>query len=65
MADLVGIVPCGVYTGRFLACEVKRPGGKPTAAQRAFLDTVKDAGGVGVVVDDVAQLAALLDEMGV
>ena len=39
----------GVYKGRFLAIEVKRPGLKPTADQQAFIDNVNEAGGIGFV----------------
>lgn len=42
--------------GRFLAVEVKRPGGKPTPDQTDFIDRVNSAGGVAFVarsVDDV------------
>jgi len=42
--------------GRFLAVEVKRPGGKLSKPQKAFLDKVNNSGGLGFVaysVDDV------------
>ena len=59
MSDIIGIQPR--YTpfgpsGRFLAIEVKRPGGKPTLEQAAFLATVRKAGGIAFVAtscDDV------------
>jgi hypothetical protein len=56
-ADILGVLP----GGRFLAVEVKRPGGKPTPPQRAFLAAVEAAGGVSTVIRDVAELVALLD----
>jgi hypothetical protein len=61
VSDIIFIAP----GGRFGACEVKRPGEKPTPAQQAFLELVRLAGGVSIVVDDVMQLARLLDELGV
>jgi hypothetical protein len=42
--------------GQFLACEVKRPGGKLTDEQAAFLELVNRRGGLGFMatsVDDV------------
>ena len=59
-SDLIGILP---RSGRLIACEVKRPGGQLTAAQRAFLDAVNAAGGVGIVVEDVKVLARVLDRL--
>lgn len=53
-SDIIG----QTVDGRFLAVEVKRPGGKPTAEQIAFLGRVSRAGGVAFVawsVDDVAR----------
>jgi hypothetical protein len=47
--------------GRALAVEVKRPSGKETPAQRAFLDCVKANGGVAVTarsVDDLLEALA-------
>jgi hypothetical protein len=55
-SDILGILP----GGRFLAVEVKRPGGKVTEVQRWFLDQITAAGGVALVVSDVRQLEELL-----
>ena len=55
-SDIIGILP----GGKFLAVEVKKPGGKLTAAQAAFLDNVRAAGGLGIVVRSVDDLAAAL-----
>jgi hypothetical protein len=49
LADLIGLL---APTGRFLAVEVKRPGEQPTDEQRAFLNRVNDAGGLGIWTDD-------------
>ena len=48
----------GVYKGKFLAIEVKRPGGQLTEHQKYFLDSIKIYGGIGIVaysLDDVIQ----------
>ena len=53
MSDILGILP----GGRFLAVEVKLPGRPVSPEQRAFLELVRAAGGVGLVayrVEDVA-----------
>lgn len=57
-SDILGLLP---PRGRLLALECKRPGGRPTPAQRAFLAAVEAAGGLAMVVDDLAALAAALD----
>ena len=59
----VGFVGCSdiigqTTDGRFLAVEVKRPGGKTTDAQMEFLGRVQRAGGIAFVawsVDDVGK----------
>lgn len=45
VADILGILP----GGRFLAIEVKRPGGKLTQEQALFLSLVNANGGLGFV----------------
>ncbi len=52
VSDLLGILP----GGRFLAVELKSRGGKVTQAQRSFLDHVTAAGGVALVISDLAEL---------
>lgn len=47
--------------GVFVGMEVKRPTGRLTPKQRAFLDRVTAAGGTGVVVRSVADAMAVLD----
>ncbi len=49
------------YRGLFLAVECKRPGEDPTEKQQAFLDAVNRAGGRGVVVRSVEDMAGVLD----
>ena len=50
VSDIIGLLP---PTGRFLAIEVKRPGGKPTQEQQQFIDTINENGGVGFVAQSV------------
>jgi hypothetical protein len=54
-SDLIGIVR---GTGRFVACEVKSEGGRPTQQQLMFLDRVRRSGGLAFIarsVDDVVR----------
>jgi hypothetical protein len=56
-SDVIGVLP----DGRFLAVEVKRPGGgKVSLAQEDFLGRVTRAGGVALVVRSVDDLRAYL-----
>lgn len=53
-SDLIGI-----YKGRFLALEVKKPGGRVTTEQAQFIEYVNRAGGIAGIVyspDDVKKL---------
>lgn len=72
-SDLIGIVRlCDVAAlssiahrtdpGVFLAIEVKRPGEKPTAEQRAFLARVAAMGGVAGWCSSVAGAVAIVHE---
>lgn len=58
VADILGIAPDG--SGRLLAIEVKRPGGRLSPDQRAFIDAVRRFGGVAAVITDVGELDELL-----
>lgn len=49
VADILGVTA----NGRFVAIECKKPGGKVSSEQRAFLDMVQARGGVGIVLDSV------------
>jgi hypothetical protein len=55
---ILGILPScgGNEAGKFLGVEVKRPGNKPTPAQRSFLDRINSFGGVGLCVTSIADL---------
>lgn len=52
-------------SGRFLAIEAKTPGREKTLtpAQHDFLTAIRDAGGVALVISDVADLWRALDEL--
>lgn len=39
--------------GLFIAIETKAPGKRPTPRQQITIDAIRDAGGLGYVVDDV------------
>lgn len=55
MSDIVGILPGG---GQVIAIEAKMPGRNPTDDQVAFMDQIRDNGGIAFVarsVDDVME----------
>lgn len=57
-SDIFGILNQGFAKGRFLAIEVKRPGGRVTQLQQNFIDNVNENGGYAFVaysVDDVIE----------
>ena len=57
MADVIACLPPG---GRYAAFEIKRYGQRATPEQRAFLDSVKKAGGIGEVIYDIKELEKAL-----
>lgn len=57
IADIVG-----VYKGRFVAIEVKAQGKKPSAFQIAYLERVKQCGGIAFVCDDDTQVVQMLEK---
>lgn len=64
-ADLIGIVTSvfdGHRVGRFLALEVKRPGGRPTKDQLIFLRLVQARGGVAAVVSSPTHAVAVVEQ---
>jgi hypothetical protein len=61
ISDILGLIP---PTGRLLAVECKRKGGRLRPAQRAFLENVRKAGGLALVITDVRALAEALDGEG-
>ena len=54
VSDLIGCSP----DGRFLAVEVKRPGGKATPDQIEFLERVKASGGIAVLAYSLEDVLA-------
>ena len=57
VSDILGVLT----DGRFLACECKRPGNKPSPEQAAFLSAVDAASGLALVVHDVRELEKALE----
>lgn len=57
IADIVG-----VYKGRFVAIEVKAKGKKPSLVQKAYLQRVRDCGGIAFVCDDDKKVIRMLEE---
>lgn len=62
VSDILGILP---PSGRLLAVECKRPGRHATAEQDAFLDIVRQCGGVAVCVRGIDELEQALLAAGV
>lgn len=60
MSDILGVLP----EGRFLACEVKKPGGRLRPEQASFLDRVAELGGVALCVSSVEELQEDLKSLG-
>lgn len=56
-ADILGVL----RGGRFLAIEVKRPGGRQSPAQKVFQATVEKQGGLYVLAFSVAEAVAAVD----
>lgn len=56
-SDLIGIGP----GGRFLAIEVKRPGGRRADDQRGFIDLVRRYGGIAGFAESVDDALDLID----
>lgn len=66
-SDLIGWRPLliraehvGHTLALFAACEVKRPGGRPTPAQNDFLAAVRAAGGVAGIAHSVEEALSLI-----
>ncbi len=59
VADLIGVLP----GGKFLAVETKTAAGKLSPEQAAFLDNIRAAGGVAVVIRSLDEMVTLLDDL--
>ena len=51
----------GCYKGRFLAIEVKTPGGRTSPEQERFLANVNDAGGIAFVAHSIYDVIEKLE----
>lgn len=63
IAGIPDIIGC--YRGRFVAFEVKRPGGKATKLQAYTMMKIREAGGVTSLIysaDDACQIIDRIDE---
>ena len=58
VADILGITE----EGRFIALEVKRPGGRASADQSNYLSRIKAFGGIAAVVTSVEEVVKVLEE---
>ena len=56
IADIIG-----VYHGRFLAIEVKKPGGRVSPDQKKFIDTINAEGGIAFVAYSVEEVIEKLN----
>lgn len=56
--DVIGML----RDGRFFAVEVKRPGGKPSTEQAAFVERVNEHGGLACVAYSVHDVERLLSD---
>src|SRR3990167_3201035 len=59
--EIIGVIP---GSGRFLAIEVKRPGGKLSYEQLCFLQKYENAGAVCMVAYDQHMVLARLQTVG-
>lgn len=60
VSDIMGVMP----DGRFLAVEIKRPGGKVSPSQQIFLDNVRRNRGLAWVVQSIKEAEDLLNNYG-
>lgn len=59
VSDILGVLP----SGRFLAIECKRPGGKPSVEQMEFIDNVNANGGLGFIADSLDKVMEMLEDV--
>lgn len=60
-AGIPDIIIC--YKGRFIALEVKRPGGKPTLLQKITLNKIEKAKGIAKLVTSVEQVKEIIENL--
>ena len=58
VSDIIGCMP---KTGRFLAIEVMRPGGKATPEQQQFIEMINGAGGLAFVAHSIEEVEQQLN----
>lgn len=61
VSDIIGFTK----SGRFLAVEVKKPGGVISSDQISFLESVNKSGGIGICVDGIDSLLSELSVLGI
>jgi hypothetical protein len=54
---------CACLHGRYIAIEVKQPGGRIRTEQIVEMHKVRKAGGLGVIVDDPHTVEQIIDEL--
>jgi hypothetical protein len=62
----LGLLPgvsdlCFLHEGNFFVLELKALGGRPTEAQNAFMESVRNAGGYAMWADDLNRALAILE----
>ena len=60
-AGIPDLIVC--YKGRFIAFEVKRPGGKPTLLQKLTLNKIERAKGIARLVTNVEQVREVIENI--
>lgn len=60
-AGVSDILAC--IKGRFVAIEVKRPGGKPSQLQLQFIDAINSIGGIAFIADNLDTVKDKLKEL--
>ena len=61
VSDILGCLPNGLM----IAVEVKRPGGRPTKDQVAFIEEVQRCGGLGLIATSTETVKTRLQDLGI
>lgn len=65
--DLIGVIGPkfrkGVFTGKFIGLEIKKPGNKPTDLQNRVMGELRDHGAIVLVVHSVEELEEQLKKL--
>jgi len=54
---------CCLSSGRFLAIEVKKPGGKASPMQRYRIRRILERGGLGLITDNLEEVKEYLEKV--